>query len=278
MAIDKEIWSTIAEANLFEKTPLIRVANRDFEGDLQRGKTVNVYNYPLTGLGSSDYDGDTPVDFTRLKPSVKQLIVDQAKSFGFRVDNIDLIQNSPDSIQKFLEGELYTHSKEIDGFLLNLCKTKIVNKIDFSAVKLSKENIVSILEEINIALDEKGASDNRFVYVDSRTLSILRQANLINVTKAEDGVVGPKEVFYFGDKIEIISSSLIKPESNGTLEIIAGTKDMINFVSQIENIKDTELTAVGLDATGILGVYTYGAEIFNIDKGVKLIVKDYKAI
>lgn len=278
MAIDKEIWSTIAEANLFEKTPLIRVANRDFEGDLQRGKTVNVYNYPLTGLGSSDYDGDTPVDFTRLKPSVKQLTVDQSKSFGFRVDNIDLIQNSPDSIQNFLEGELYTHSKEIDGFLLNLCKTKIVNEIDFSEVKLSKENIVSILEEINIALDEKGASDNRFVYVDSRTLSILRQANLINVTKVEDGVVGPKEVFYFGDKIEILSSSLIKPKANKTLELIAGTKNMINFVSQIENIKDTELTAVGLDATGILGIYTYGAEIFNTDKGVKLIVKDYKAI
>lgn len=278
MAIDKEIWSTIAEANLFEKTPLIRVANRDFEGDLQRGKTVNVYNYPLTGLGSSDYDGDTPVDFTRLKPSVKQLTVDQSKSFGFRVDNIDLIQNSPNSIQNFLEGELYTHSKEIDGFLLNLCKTKIVNKIDFSTVKLSKENIVSILEEINIALDEKGAGDNRFVYVDSRTLSILRQANLINVTKTEDGVVGPREVLYFGDKIEILSSSLIKPEANKTLELIAGTKDMINFVSQIENIKDTELTAVGLDATGVLGIYTYGAEIFNTDKGVKLIVKDYKAI
>ena len=110
MGINKELWSTLAEVELFEKTPLVTVANRKFEGELQKGKTVNVYTYSIDEEIDSTYDGDTAVDFKRLKPATKSLSVDQIRSFGFRVENMDLIQNSPDSVGMFLESAIYLSS------------------------------------------------------------------------------------------------------------------------------------------------------------------------
>ena len=279
MGINKEMWSTIAEANLFAKTPLVTVANKQFEGDLKQGKTVNVYTYPLADTPDEvDYDGDVAVDFTRVKPGIVSLTIDQVKSFGLRVDDVDKIQNSPDTLEKFVENELEKKAVAIDSYLLNLCKTSIVtNVLDYSTTKLTKDNIVEIIDEVNVSLDEQNASKKRFIYLDPKSVSVLRQANLVNILKSEDTIVGPKEVMYFGDNIEIISSSLVKAES-GVLTIIAGTKDMINFVSQIDSVESTRLTSVGLAADGVLGLYSYGAKIFNEKKGVKLLVKDYKAL
>lgn len=279
MGINKEIWSTLAEANLFAKTPLITVSNRQFEGDLRTGKTVNVYTYPLADTPDEvNYDGDTSVDFTKVKPGIVSLTVDQTKSFGMRVDDVDKIQNSPDTLEKFIENELEKKAVAIDSYLLNLCKTNITtNVLDYSTVKLTKDNIVEIIDEVNVALDEQSASKNRFIYLDPKSVSVLRQANLVNILKNENGIVGPKEIMMFGDNIEIISSSLVKPEA-GVLTIVAGTKDLINFVSQINSLEYTRLAAVGLAADGVLGLYSYGAKIFNEKKGVKLLVKDYKSL
>ena len=280
MAIEKEIWSTMAEANLFASTPLVTVSNRSYEGDLKQGKVVNVYTNSLDDTPEEvDYDGDTAVDFTRVKSGVVSLTVDQTKSFGLRVDDIDKIQSNPNTLEEFVKNSLYKKAVAIDTYLLNLCKTSITtNVIDMSTLKLDKDNIIAAFEEFEITLDEAGASKERFVYVDPRTLSILRQANLVNVLKTEtSNVVGPMEVIKYGSNIEIISSSLIQPEA-GVLTLIGGSKDLINFVSQVENVEYTRLTAVGLAADGVLGVYNYGAKIFNEKKGVKLLVKDYKAL
>lgn len=277
MGINKEIWSTYAEERLFEKTPLVSVANRKFEGEAKSGSAVNVYTYPLTGEEVKSYNPDEGVDFTRQKPGIKKLLINELDSFAFRVENIDLVQNSNDSINEFLENHLSSHAKKIDNYLINLCYNKIENVIDMKDIKLNKDNIVSVLEEINIQLDDQNASDNRFVYLDGRSLSILRQANLVSVFKFEDNIAGPREVIKFGDRITILSSNGIKAK-DGTIKIIGGTYDLINFVSQIEDIKDVDLAASGHFAHGVMGLYSYGAEVFTKEKGVILEVKDYSVI
>ena len=274
MGINKEVWSTMAEAKLFAATKLLGVSNRKFEGEVKSGKTVNVYTYGDVSV--SDYNEALGVSFQNLKPSTVSMSIDKTKSFAFMVNDLDLIQNSPDSISEFTQNAVKEVAIQIDGDLLDLCKTKIVtNVVNMSTVKLDKDNIVSMFEEINIALDGADAGKDRFVYVDGRTMSILRQSNLLNSLKVDDGIAGPKNVYKFGDDIEVLESSLVKPIA-GVLTIIAGTKDLINAAVQVEDIRSSELE--NHFATGVKGLFAYGCEIFNEKKGVKLLFKDYAAL
>lgn len=277
MGINKEVWSTIAEDNLFAKTPLITVADTSFEGELKYGNAVNVYTYPQGAVSIINYDGNTPITTDRVKPSTVKLLVDQAKAFALRVDSIDVIQNSPDTLMKNLDNVLQSMREEIQEFLLTKIKTKVVtNVINLSTLKLDKDNIVSLFEEINIALDEANASKDRFVFVDPRTASILRQAKLVEVfAVTNNGTVGPTNIYKFGDNIQVLESSLIKGDGT-TIEFVAGTKDLINFVGQIETLESFK--PEGYFGEAVKGLFVFGSEIFNEKKGVKLIFKDHKAL
>lgn len=277
MGINKEVWSTIAEDNLFAKTPLITVADTSFEGELKYGNAVNVYTYPQGAVNIIDYDGNTPITTDRVKPSTVKLLIDTSKAFALRVESIDVIQNSPDTLMKNLDNVLQSMRGEIEASLLVKAKAAITtNLVNMSTVKLDKDNIVSLFEEINIALDEANASKDRFVYVDPRTASILRQAKLVQVVAvSNNGTVGPTNIYKFGDNIQVLESSLIK--GNGTtIQFIAGTKDFINFVGQIEQLESFK--PEGYFGEAVKGLFVYGSGIFNEKKGVKLTFKDYKAL
>lgn len=273
MSFKKTLWSDRIEEKLQELPQLRSVVNEDFEGEARFNETVKVYTYNQTAP-IQDYDRRTPIDVTSLVPEEVSLVIDQSKAFFIRTDRVDELQANTGMMNKFLSNQLVEMADVIDDSIF-ANKAAFTTNIDHSATKLDPSNIISIIEDLDVAFNDEKVSKDRFIYVDTKTMSILRLSEQLNVVPTmHEGAIGAKEVYKVGN-FEIIEST--KVQGNGTtLELVAGSKgDAINFVGALESIE--EQTIPGLTGTAYLAVVVWGSKVFNGAKGGILTVKDYSA-
>ncbi len=267
MAFKKQFWSDKIEAKLFETQPLINVVRSDFEGEAKLGNTVYVYTYE-DAITVTDYDGVTPVAVQNLVPAQVSLLIDQAKSFNIRVDKIDEVQGDANAIDKFSLNAANAIGREVeDKVYAHL--GDLTNDLDLTGTAMTVSNAVSIMEQLEVLLDNENVSRDRFVYVPNAVLSVLRQTNYLNVTPTVNNATGgTTDVIKFGN-FEVISSSALVV--NGLVyECMFGSKDAIRFVGAIQEMKHSDI--VGLFGAAIQGLYVYGSAVFNPVKGGTLTI------
>jgi hypothetical protein len=87
------IWSKKIQDDLELKCKLVDNCLRTYEGDCKHARTVKIL-----GVGEptiSVYDGQAKLNYEDMTDRGQELVIDQARSFSFLVDDIDQAQSVP---------------------------------------------------------------------------------------------------------------------------------------------------------------------------------------
>lgn len=272
MAFQSEFWTTLWEMKLEEKSQILAVADKKFEGEVKFGKKVTMRVYD-TSADIIDYLTET-LTFEDLTPSTVELEITEAKAFAFSVSEIDKVQSDPDMASKFLINQINKMEKLIDAFIISKKSLIVSNIVDQSLVELDENNVVSVFAKLRTILNEANVSKvGRFVLVDHTTAEKISLAQELKIVSSN----GNKEIA--GTEVsnicgfDILTSSSVLPVA-GVLSLVAGVKDdTFKYAGQISQIETVKIP--GKFSENIQGLYVFGANIFNEAKGAILKVKAY---
>lgn len=252
-----EIWAAEMQGVYFEETVFAPLVNRQYEGDLVHGNSIEVpgvvppaiHDYHAAGrVTTADDITDTGV----------QLLVNQEKSFDFYVDDIDraqaagtMDQYSATSAQALAEdSDLYIAATIMTG------ATPIANTV----APADGDDAFDIIADLILALNKnKVPKAGRIVTINSVFHRQLVDASskLTNVNTSGDPM-GLREATVgnlLGARIIVTENMPITVRA----QAMAWNKDTCAYVSQIQKVEG--MRAQNKFADRLRGLHVYGAKV-----------------
>lgn len=263
-----EIWAAelldSTQKSLVFASP--NVVNRDYEGEIsEMGDTVHINSVSDPTITS--YTRGATLTYEDLNTADQTLVIDQAESFSFNVDDIDKRQMAGDVLTKGLQRAGYKIADIQDQYVEALFANAANTVNSGSAVAVAANDPTAayddVLVPLSVALDEADVpSEGRFVVVPpwfhGRMLSDDRFVRADAAGGVRGGVQGNG---FIGEA----AGFMVYKSNNCTLvtgddyRISAGTTDAITFAEQITETEALRLQTTFADA--VRGLYLYGAKL-----------------
>jgi hypothetical protein len=271
-----EIWSAqlldaLDSALVYAQPQLV---NRDYEGEISsRGQSVHI-----TTIGDPtvfDYDKNATLNYEEVETAGVDLIIDQAKAFAFRLDDVDKAQALLNPMMKMATNAAYRLRDKADSYVASLYTgvaagntvgttgapidihtspgAGLTNKAAYDDVlvplrtKLDRSNVPSEGRYIVVSPEFTGAllKDDRFVRVDASG----------NDQALRNGMVGRAAGF------DILQSNNTPNPTGDTQVVMAGYPGAITYAEQVLETEALRLQDTIADA--IRGLHVYGAKLLR---------------
>lgn len=256
------IWSARLLANLDKKLVYANVVNRDYEGEISGlGDRVKINQIGpiaikdyLTGDGAAKKLAD-PEEVTSTQ---QELVIDQAKYFNFKVDDIDAAQANVGLVDKAMDRASYAIGDVIDQHIASFVKDAGV-KVGSSTtpIDVNIANAYDQLVDLAVALDENNVTRaGRFAIIPAWYLGMLSKDPRFtkDFKVLENGVIDGADVAGFN-----LRMSNNVPVTAKKYSILAGTEQAISYAGQITNIEPYRPEKTFADA--VKGLFVYGAKV-----------------
>jgi hypothetical protein len=115
-AFAAETWSKSLVTKLDQVNVMLRLVNRDWEGDLRQSRTVNIRT--PGNITMAAYTKGTPITYQDLAPTKEQFTVNDAQYFAFEVEDIDSAQNDLNALEVYTGRAAVTMSNVVEAKLL----------------------------------------------------------------------------------------------------------------------------------------------------------------
>ncbi|MBZ6207539.1 P22 coat protein - protein 5 domain protein [Streptomyces olivaceus] len=265
-----EIWSAqlldaLENALVYAQPQLV---NRDYEGEIStQGQSVHI-----TSIGDPtifDYDKTANLNYEEVETAGTDLIIDQAKAFAFRLDDVDKAQALLNPMVKMAQNAAYGLRDKADAFVASLYTgvaagntlgstgapintyTTATDAYDKVLVplrtKLDRSNVPTEGRYVVVSPEFEGSllKDDRFVRVDASGTE----------TGLRNGMVGRAAGF------DILKSNNT-PVPTGDVQVVqAGYPGAITYAEQILETEALRLQNTIADA--IRGLHVYGAKLLR---------------
>lgn len=172
----------------------MEIANTDYEGEIKsQGDKVLIRRTP--SLTINDYTIGATLTYEVPEVANRELNIDQAKSWSFRLDDIDAVQTDIDLMNKFAgdAGERLKIAIDVDCFDYVATKADSNNQgatagaisgnINLGAtaagVAVTSTNATDLIVDLNTVLDEANIpSENRWVVLPAWFCALLKKSDL----------------------------------------------------------------------------------------------------
>jgi len=267
------IWSAKLFVRLRKQLVAASIVNNDYEGEIRNyGDRVKINEIgPIT---ISDYAKYGTLTWAELTSAQKELIIDQAKSFSFKMDDIDTAQVNPKLMNAAMDEASYSIADTIDQYLLSLYAQAGVTNTTYmgssaSPISVSSGNVILTLSFAGRYLSEKNVPQaNRFMVVtpwlhQKMLLAEIGGISATAVPKTFDngaltsGFVGQALGFNF------LVSNNVQASASSVSAIMCGNTSAISYAGQVAKIKAVELQ--DSFGEGVKGLYVYGAKVARPD-------------
>lgn len=281
-----EVWSKVILAALQKKLVFgsQMVVNSDYEGEISGpGNTVRITQFGDPTISS--YSPGGTITYQALNDAGLAMVIDQAKSFAFAIDDVDRRQAAGD-MQAYLETRAaYRLADVTDQFIAGLYTgIAAANAVNAGgAVTPLPYNpaggnyadfFIKVLEPLKVILDQNNVPDDgRYVTVPPWAHALLSQTQaFIAVTDAQGQ---PSQAFQRGYMGQVAGFSVLKsnncPNPSGSNFIIqAGHPMAITFGEQIAQTEALRLQSTFAD--GVRGLHVYGAKMVRPDTAAYALV------
>lgn len=260
-----EIWSARMLVSL--KKALVygqpSVVNRDYEGEISNvGDTVRIRSISRPTISS--YSKGGTLTYEQLTDTERALLIDQAKSFSFVVDDIDKAQQPGGAMETATDEAAYALRDQADQYLAALYTgAQAANAIGTVSVTTAALAYTQ-LRRLSVKLDEANVpNEGRYVVVPPWYYGLLLESDLFLRADASstpglrNGVVGT----VLG--MDVLKSNNAPFVTGDDYAVIAGHPSAISFAEQIVEMETLRLqTTFG---TGVRGLYVYGAKLVRPD-------------
>lgn len=257
------IWSARLLAHLDNSHVATSFVNRNYEGEIKsQGDRVKINSIGDITIG--DYTKNTDMNDPEVLTTVDQtLIIDQAKSFNFQVDDVDKVQ---------AKGTLVDVAMQRAGFGLSDVSDKLIFKTIGAAVTtpntigttaepiaLTKDNAYESIVKIKVIMDKNNVpTEGRKLAVPPEFHALLLLDNRFigtGGTEAEkilgSGYIGKTAGFQI-----YVSNNL--PAASSKYDIIAAHDMATTYAEQIVSTEAYRMEKRFAD--GVKGLHVYGAK------------------
>jgi hypothetical protein len=286
-----EVWSRVILAALQKKlvygSPM--VVNSDYEGEISGpGNTVHITQFGDPQVSS--YSPGSNIQYQALTDAGETLVIDQAKSFSFAIDDVDRRQAAGD-MQAYLETRAaYKLADVADQFIASKY-TLAANVLGSTGGPLTplpytlsaggSTNIaqhpadffVQVLEPLKVKLDEANVpEDGRYVIVPPWAHSLVSQTQgFVAFTDAggepsqpmQRGFMGMISGFGAVLKSNNVPQPVAGGPGTGVWAIQAGHPMAVTYGEQIAETEALRLQSTFAD--GVRGLHVYGAQVVRPD-------------
>jgi hypothetical protein len=256
------IWSKDILDGLEKVCKLVDGCLRTYEGDVDYARTVKIL-----GVGEptiSDYDGKTNLVYEEMSDEGQELTIDQQKSFGFLVDDIEQAQSVPGLREEYQRKSIHKLAVARDSYVASLIKAA-TNQT--TATALTKEAIKEAIDAAIVALRERDFDEDGRIEITPAVYNLFKNELITlstdNPEYIKKGIVG----VYDGFKV-VMSNNMAKDGTHAYC-CVRGEK-AIAFAGQINKVEALRHPFLYKDI--VRGLDTFGAKIIDDDRiqGIKV--------
>jgi hypothetical protein len=260
-----EIWSAMILESLKKELVYAQpsVVNRDYEGEITGwGDTVRIRSVSRPTI--STYTKNSTLTYETLTDAQRALVIDQAKSFSFSVDDIDKAQANG-ALEGALIEATYGLRDVADQYVAALYSgAQSANAIGTVAVT-SAALAYTQIRKLKTKLDEASVpSEGRYVVVPPWYHGLLLEEDKFVRVDASgtdealrNGIVGRALGF------DVMMSNNAPLVTGDDYAVMAGHPMAISYAEQINEVENLRLqTTFG---TGVRGLHLYGAKLVRPD-------------
>lgn len=252
------VWSETLIKQLDQEYIGVKNCNRDFEGEI-RGKGSTVKICSVGDITISDYTKNTDLsDPQTLSDSATNLVIDQAKSFNFQIDDVDRAQSTPKLMELAMSQAAAALAEVADKYVYSLY-TGVSSDNTETVAELTEDNIVDSIISLREKLYANGVNSNipLCLEVSPAVAMLILKAKLWtssdNSSAMSNGALGNLVGF------EVFVSPNVAVDSSGYTKCLARTKRAVAFAEQINEIEAYRPELRFADA--VKGLHLYGAKI-----------------
>lgn len=262
-----EVWSanTLTSLKKAQVYAQAGVVNRDYEGEITAaGDTVRIRSISRPTISS--YTKGATLTYETLTDAQRTLLIDQAKSFSFVVDDIEAAQVPGGSIEAATSEAAYGLADLTDQYIASLY-TGAQSANQIGTVSITSGDIAyNTLVDLGVKLDEANVpSVGRWVVVPPWYHGVLRKStNFVTADRIADGgaavrmgIVGEAAGF------AILKSNNAPLVTGDDYAVMAGYPGAISYAEQIIEVETLRLQTTFGNA--VRGLHVYGAKVVRPD-------------
>jgi hypothetical protein len=236
------------------------LVNRDYEGDIRnQGDTVKINQ--IGDITVNNYTKGSNITYESVDGTPTTLVIDQAKYFAFKVEDIDQVQANVNLVDGAMARASYALRDVVDKHIA-AHYTDVTNTIgdDTTPESITSANkAYEALVDLRTALDEKNVqSTGRFVVVPPAFYAyMLKDSRFVAAGTSKTDSVLANGFIGQAAGFDIYQSNNV-PNTEGTLyKVMAGTRQGISYAQQILSTEALRLEGTFSDA--VRGQLVYGS-------------------
>jgi N4-gp56 family major capsid protein len=257
------IWSARILAKLEKNLVYAQpgVSNRDFEGEIRvAGDRVHVHSFNDLTIGTYVKDSTT-ITYENLTDSRVTLLIDQAKYFAFRVDDVNAAQMFPKIIDAAADRASYQLAEVADRYVSGLytgaAAGNTIATSQFTAANVYSKfvNLAQRMDEANIP------QEGRYAVVPPWVKALLLQDNTFVTGAKPDAILNGQLGQIAGLNLLVSNNVTTTGSAPVVSHIMAGVPGALSYAEQIVNVEGLRLE--GSFADGVRGLHLYGAKVMD---------------
>lgn len=260
-----QIWSARILAKLEKNLVFAQsgVVNRDYEGEIrQGGDRVHVHAFNDLTIGTYAKNSTT-ISYEQLTDTRVTLLIDQAKYFSFKVDDVDQTQQLPKLIDA-ADRAAYQLAEDADSYLSGLYAGASTSAPDntIETSQFTATNVYSKLVDLSVLMDSVNLpAEGRFVVVPPWVKGLLLQNSTFVTASKPDAVLNGQIGQIAG--LNILVSTNVKTTGTSPVvsHMIAGHPSAWTYAEQITNLEALRLEGSFSDA--VRGLHLYGGKVLD---------------
>lgn len=241
------------------------ITNRQYEGQIRNmGDTVNILE--VGPVSASAYTKGATLTYSDLDGADKQLLVDQATEFHFKIDSVDRAQSMPGLMEEAMSEGAYSVADTIDQFIAAKYSEGVSESATGNSttdVDVSSGNVIEQLSYVGRYLSDRNVpTGNRFGIIPPwlHQKMLLAEIGGISATAVPlvdrgsyvSGFVGQAMGFNF------FMSNNVSNDAT-TYRCMFGNTSAITYAGQLTELESFRLQTTF--ATAARGLYVYGAKV-----------------
>ncbi len=250
------VWSKKLQAKFYANTVLDQIANHDWEGEIKgKGSKVEIRARPTIVI--QDYTVNGNLSYQDLADDMIELLIDKAKAFAFKVDDIDKAQADINAINESTQDAAEQMKITVDTQVLGTVYASA--GLSVVSTQVTKATVLDWIVDISVKMDESNVpTSGRWIVLPPWIAGMIRKSDLHKANEMGDGTsILRKDQLGSFSGLMIYTSNLLAFTGGTTYQTLAGTKAGICFASQFVKTETLRLQNTFGDAVRGLNVYGF---------------------
>jgi hypothetical protein len=253
------IWSKKLNLKYYAQTFLMDICNSSYEGEIKgQGSSVIIRNRPTVAI--NDYTVNSDIQYQDIVDEKIELLIDKAKSFSFKIDDVDAVQSNIPILNELTQDASYQMKIAIDTDVLGSIYADATNTL--STLTMDKTNVIDWIIDAEVKMEESNLPvADRWLVIPPKAAGYIQKSDLKNASITGDSKSVIRSNMTNGRLGEVggitlyVSNNLAK--SGTTYQCIAGHKSAVTFAAQIVKVENLRLQSKFGDAVRGLNVYGF---------------------